>query len=270
MSAEALCAPQRHPTPWLCIGCGWAAYLGPVQQNRPHSHHMVQMVWSSAAPVWMTSPSGDAQAPGHVVAAGALHHLRADGPLCLLFLDPDLDAAKSWNRYAAGGVRTLADGQVQQLGAAFSSWNAAGAQQISASPTLDDCRRALITWLGERLPEPLRARDAAAAVGLSEGHFLHWFSQVHGLAFRPYVRWLRVQHVLRSLAAGLNLTAAAHAAGFADSAHLSRTFVATFGIAPRQMQGTRIELRDTNGPDLSTVQLGLPICCRPSPSPTVS
>ena len=258
MSAEAPCAPQRQPTPWLCIGCGWAAYLGPVQQNRPHNHHMVQIVWSSAAPVWMASTSGDAPARGHVVAADASHHLRAEGPLCLLFLDPELDAAESWKRYAAGAVRTLADGQVQQLGAAFSSWHSAGAQQIAVSPTLDERRRALITWLGERLPEPLRARDAAAAVGLAESHFLHWFSQVHGLTFRPYVRWLRVQHVLRNLATGLNLAAAAHAAGFADSAHLSRTFVATFGISPRQLQHTRIELRVTNGPDLSTVSLAHP------------
>ena len=219
----------------------------------------------------MTSPAGDTLAYGHVVAADASHHLRAEGPLCLLFLDPDLDAAKSWNRFAAGGVQALADGQVQQLEAVFSSWNAsAGAQATSAPPTLDDRRRTLIAWLGAHLSEPLRARDAAAAVGLAESHFLHWFSLVHGLTFRPYVRWLRLQHVLRNLAAGLNLTAAAHAAGFADSAHLSRTFVATFGIAPRQLQGTRIELRVTNGPDLSAVLLGLPIGCPPSPSPTVS
>ena len=31
---------------------------------------------------------------------------------------------------------------------------------------------------------------------------------------------------------GSSLTEAAHEAGFADSAHLSRTFRATFGIAP--------------------------------------
>ena len=31
---------------------------------------------------------------------------------------------------------------------------------------------------------------------------------------------------------GANLTEAAHLAGFADSAHLSRTFRAMFGVAP--------------------------------------
>jgi AraC-like DNA-binding protein len=52
------------------------------------------------------------------------------------------------------------------------------------------------------------------------------------MPLRPYLRWLRLQQALSGIARGANLTEAAHAAGFSDSAHLSRSFRSTFGIAP--------------------------------------
>ena len=53
-----------------------------------------------------------------------------------------------------------------------------------------------------------------------------------GLPLRRYVLWLRLRDVLLSLAEGASLTEAAHAAGFADSAHMSRTFRDMFGVRP--------------------------------------
>ena len=53
-----------------------------------------------------------------------------------------------------------------------------------------------------------------------------------GVAFRAYLLWLRLDFALTTYVAGSNLTEAAHAGGFADSAHFSRTFRKMFGIAP--------------------------------------
>jgi AraC-like DNA-binding protein len=63
----------------------------------------------------------------------------------------------------------------------------------------------------------------------------HLFSEQVGLPFRPFALWLRLQGVLGHLAHGANLTQAAHGAGFADSAHLTRTFRRMFGIAPSSL-----------------------------------
>ena len=52
------------------------------------------------------------------------------------------------------------------------------------------------------------------------------------MRFRPYVLWLRIECALARYVAGKTLTEASHAAGFADSAHLSRTFKRMFGVAP--------------------------------------
>jgi AraC-like DNA-binding protein len=56
------------------------------------------------------------------------------------------------------------------------------------------------------------------------------------MAFRPYVLWRRFLKVWELLTEGASLSAAAHAAGFADAAHLSRTSKQMFGFPPSAMQ----------------------------------
>ncbi len=73
-------------------------------------------------------------------------------------------------------------------------------------------------------------------VNLSPSRFRHLFIKEVGLAFRPYVLWLRLGRAVEAFAAGETLTAAAYRAGFADSAHLSRTFRRMYGIAAGALQ----------------------------------
>lgn len=72
----------------------------------------------------------------------------------------------------------------------------------------------------------------AKLAGLSPGRFSHWFAQQAGLPLRSYRKWLRLVVAFDHIAGGSNLTQAAHAAGFADSAHMSRTFRQMFGVNP--------------------------------------
>ena len=53
-----------------------------------------------------------------------------------------------------------------------------------------------------------------------------------GAALRTYVLWLRLNIAIERSMAGGSWTDAAHDAGFADSAHLSRIFKRMFGINP--------------------------------------
>jgi AraC-like DNA-binding protein len=72
--------------------------------------------------------------------------------------------------------------------------------------------------------------DLADAVGLSESRLTRLFNASLGLSVRRYVQWLRLRHVVFCMAGGDNITTAAHEAGFADLAHLSRTFRSMFGL----------------------------------------
>jgi AraC-like DNA-binding protein len=76
----------------------------------------------------------------------------------------------------------------------------------------------------------MTARAAAGIACLSESRFSHLFVEQIGLPFRTYLLWLRLSIAVERMAAGDSLTVAAHDAGFADSAHFSRTFLRMFGI----------------------------------------
>jgi AraC-like DNA-binding protein len=72
----------------------------------------------------------------------------------------------------------------------------------------------------------------ARAARLSPGRLMHIFTDSIGVPLRPYVAWLKLQRATASIAGGASLSDAAHAAGFADAAHMSRTFRRMFGVAP--------------------------------------
>lgn len=89
---------------------------------------------------------------------------------------------------------------------------------------------------------PVRLRDVAAAVHLSESRLSHLFAQELGITFRAYVRWLRLLRATAAVAEGRSLTEAAHRAGFTDSSHLTRTCRRTFGGPPTAFSTIRWEI----------------------------
>jgi len=112
-------------------------------------------------------------------------------------------------------------------GAGF--WNDAAARAARAPLDPRVARGAVA--IDRRLPDgAVRLADVAAEAGLSAGRFRHLFAAEIGIAFQRYVLWRRVGVGVRRLAAGEGLTGAAHAAGFADAAHLARTMKLMFGI----------------------------------------
>ena len=72
----------------------------------------------------------------------------------------------------------------------------------------------------------------SARVHLSPSRFAHLFKKVVGVPVRRYVLWLKMRRALDLAIAGDSLTTAALSAGFADSAHLSRSVRAMMGVAP--------------------------------------
>jgi AraC family transcriptional regulator len=77
--------------------------------------------------------------------------------------------------------------------------------------------------------------DAAAMVFLSPSRFAHVFKQQVGLPFRRYMLWRKLARALLMIGRERTIATAAHAADFADAAHLTRTFYQMFGIPPSAM-----------------------------------
>jgi transcriptional regulator GlxA family with amidase domain len=78
---------------------------------------------------------------------------------------------------------------------------------------------------------------------LSQSRFMHVFTQSTHVPLRPYVLWLRLQRACGVLMSGVSTTEAAHRAGFADGAHMTRTFRRMLGTTLREMIARKDEAR---------------------------
>lgn len=77
--------------------------------------------------------------------------------------------------------------------------------------------------------------QAAELAHLSPSRFRHLFVIQTGISFRAYLLWARVGYAVARGMTGGSWTAAAQQAGFADSAHLSRTCRRMFGVSPTML-----------------------------------
>ncbi len=85
------------------------------------------------------------------------------------------------------------------------------------------------------IEQPRPIASLAAHVHLSASRFRHLFRSEMGMSVQGYLRWQRLFVALRTSIRGASLTEAAHTAGFADSAHLTRVVRATFGLPPSRI-----------------------------------
>ena len=95
-------------------------------------------------------------------------------------------------------------------------------------------------WLVDHLhANELSLDRVAVASGLSGDRLSHLLNEELGIGLRPLILWLRLQVAAREIALsrGATMSRAAAAAGFADAAHMTRTFRRMFGVAPSEVVG---------------------------------
>ncbi len=93
-----------------------------------------------------------------------------------------------------------------------------------------------MAYINANISSSLTLEKVAAEAFLSPSRFRHLFVEETGMALRPYILWRRFLHVWELLMRGASISTAAHAAGFADSAHLTRTSRRMFGFPPSALQ----------------------------------
>jgi AraC-like DNA-binding protein len=76
--------------------------------------------------------------------------------------------------------------------------------------------------------------ELAKRLGLERTQALRLFKDSTGMTFRQFKRWTGLQHAARLIVAGTLVRTASMDAGFADTAHLTRTFKQCFGLTPSQ------------------------------------
>ncbi|MEV0829458.1 helix-turn-helix domain-containing protein [Nonomuraea rubra] len=211
-SLLARCAPGPTAPAWSPAGTGPTALAWPLPV--PPAGVAVEKPSGGTAGVAVGEPSGrGSPAP---VAAG--NGRVRPGIRPRMFTEPPAGHARSTE--AAAALRVVEE------------WSGHGGAADVLHPAVEEAIALLPTLLAGG---PVRLRAVAEAVHLSPSRLAHLFSAHVGIPLRPYVRWLRLQRAIGRVAAGESLTAAAHAAGFADGPHFTRAFRSTFGNAPSEL-----------------------------------
>jgi AraC-like DNA-binding protein len=229
---------------------GQALLVGSVNETRSHRHHAVQLVVSLSGSFYILAEGFKSRQRAVLISPDTRHRLNGrDGRQAILLIDSESSAARMLvSRY--GKVNRLSVLDAEILAPSVARFSSVGAEDLSCSeariicdemiqaltgaahvPVAMDQRIRKAIELARELPEhKAHLVYLAKEVGLSESRFAHLFSEETGIPIRRYLLWLRLMQAIQCLLNGVSLTTAAHEAGFADSAHLSRTFRDMFGM----------------------------------------
>ena len=256
---------------------GWGArvlYLGPAFGLTPHRNATAVLAVGLDAALEVADDPAD-PATGYrsarsvLIFPNSLHHLRiARGRMAFLYVDPlgrDLKAllARMTNTTSRAAfdlreesaVIEILTGIAEDRIAARDGRSSLGDLLGVGTGTKADVRITVVLRLMR--DEPHRAHrltELAALAGLSASRFLHLFKAETGVPLRRYRIWNRMGAALRACGEESSLTEAAHAAGFASSAHFSSAFRDMFGMMPSDLvKALRPPVRE------EAITAGLPI-----------
>ena len=219
-----------------------------------HAHHAIQIVITFEGTVGIRGKGGDWQmGSGIAVRPDVMHSYNANGAAgAMLFVDPE-SLEGVWLRSSLRNEITLVpSSRLVTCAAELRRFVEQPMESLQIAALIKHCVQALNTGappsrrLDERVTRVLAAiraaddlrmsiEDAAAMVFLSPGRFAHLFKQQVGLPFRRYILWRKLARAVMLIGRERTIAAAAHAADFADAAHLTRTFYEMFGMPPSVM-----------------------------------
>ena len=231
------------------------ASRGPGGRTARHAHHAMHLLLAlrGRLRVRLDGAPGWRAAAGVLTAPDAAHAI--DGSGCetlLVFVDPESDAGRSLRALLDGPVRLVSEAERDLLArqadpraimlSDSAPWVGRALEVLRAAPVAS--RRAVHPRVRRLLrllaAEPALVRASlvrlARAVDLSPGRLMHVFTESIGIPLRPYLAWLKLQRAGGAIAAGRPLGEAAYAAGFADAAHMTRTFRRMLGMTPSALR----------------------------------
>lgn len=221
----AVGAPDR----WvggLEIGSGWAAWHGFIGPNGLHEHYAAQAVLATESMAVIDGTGRRHEGRCILIEPGSGHRMQPGGIATLSFLEPaGAGPELPQLRRAIDAVPAIMVPEESPT----SFWR----RWLDRTPAAFDARIACAVESIDRqiLDGTVSLPGSAGAAHLSVERFRHLFTAQTGMPFSRFVLWRRLGLAIRRLTADPDATAAAHESGFADSAHLSRTVRAMFGVS---------------------------------------
>ena len=223
-----------------------------------HAHYAIQIAFGSEDGIRFRTNDGErwTSYDGVVIASRQPHSMDSSHTpySAVLFVEPETREGRALSeRYGRNGINSLPGGMLaEQSPALFAAWTRersepaviAAAQGVvrwltgGVEPSVVTDERILraTAYIRSHIDSALSLDEVAGIACLSSSRFRHLFVTETGMALRPYILWRRFLRVWEILAEGVPVSVAAHAAGFADAAHLSRTSNRMFGFPPSALR----------------------------------
>ena len=237
----------------LFVGDQWMVFVGPPFEAGRHKHHAAQ--WSFSADGAITAEMDNGQlitAEGVFIPPDCSHSMQMASRVLMIYWEPEHSLCRAYlARHGAfyrlpmaqnlvlDDVLTAKQAESLALRCIRSDLNK---KNHDSTKAVDYRVVAVQDWVRANIAQTLALEFAAKTVHISPAHLSRLFRTQCGTTFRAFVRWARLRQALDFAFHGATLTEAAHRSGFADSAHLSRTFRAMFGVAPDFLFGYRDRL----------------------------
>ncbi len=225
-------------------------FVSPVNDNSLHQHLFIQLTIGLSSEINISFDGISKTAQSVLINSNHAHQLNScDKFSAVILIDTELEVANllrhtifnkrdvyfpdfnlfkkhenELNRLSSGNVdMNSIENLVKSLIASFGV-NAPGSSSLKSRKIKN-----ILKILQDLPDEAFGVKRLAKEVDLSEGRLTHLFKQEVGMPVRRYILWLRLQKAVIHIINGSIFTDAAYFAGFADSAHLSRTFRKMFG-----------------------------------------
>lgn len=227
-----------------------------------HAHHAIQIVIAIDGCAAICGGDHEwRESRGIVVRPDAVHSFDCNGALgVMVFVDPESSEGAWLSASLRTDITNVPDTRLDSIVPTFRAF----AEEPDESGDVAALIRRGVQGLGPGLaPTPrldprvsavlraIRASDdlrisldtAADVAFLSPTRFAHLFRDQVGLPFSRYMLWRKLTRAMVAIGSEQTIAAAAHAADFADAAHLTRTFYQMVGMAPSAlMRGDFIEI----------------------------
>ena len=201
----------------LWLGADYCLVAGTTGHARAHAHYAHQLLMACEHEVKALIGDRPQQASLLVIASNQRHAiLDSDQRAVTLFAEP--------LAFELADLQQMCHNTGPNLPALAQCLRALPGRELD--PRLDKALRRIRALDDGALP----AQELAETAALSLSQLERLFSGTLGLSVRRLVLWQRLRQALRLAMAGDSLTSAAIAAGFADSAHFSRSVRSQFGI----------------------------------------
>lgn len=222
--------PNSEWTGRLWLGREYGLIHGELGRTTPHAHYAHQWILAPDAPVTVTL-DGQQKTAHRLFISSQIPHAIIDAPHAVftVYAEP-----LSFDGQALCGAVFEAPMTLEGLDHALRQCPRRGLTDARVERALS----ALDGWLASKIP----GRALAAEAHLSLSQLQRLFASQLGLPVRRLVLWRRLRLAMVLILEGSPVTAAAHEAGFADSAHFSRSLKKLFGVTARQAL-QHIELR---------------------------